>query len=302
MTCNLVRRCNLFALIVFVFTIFSSCDMRQSINQDLTTGAQSRGDGLSCQNVEIEINGKVESRNEFVYGEKVNLIFNDVQGLTKKNGKTFPGMSVYVVSNTSDTVLSEPDVLPEMVEGTTLFPLKLTAFFNALMEYKDGQEYTVHAKIWDRKGDGTFTYEMPFTIVPNDVLTIEENGLEFASIYLWDETEKLVVANKKVNQSSTLMLLLDEVKGMSVQNGMSFPALSLQIVDDSGNEILFNENLLSQFATTGVREVDLTEGQLHATITFTEGSISNPCKLKAVLSDLKSDKKIEVKGELVIQD
>ena len=38
-------------------------------------------------------------RNEFVFGEKVNLIFNNVSGLNNSDGKTFPELSMYIVKN-----------------------------------------------------------------------------------------------------------------------------------------------------------------------------------------------------------
>ncbi len=42
------------SLIIIIITC-SSCQFNQSVNTDLNTGAYSRGDGLGCEDVTIEI-------------------------------------------------------------------------------------------------------------------------------------------------------------------------------------------------------------------------------------------------------
>jgi hypothetical protein len=71
--------------------------LNQSVKIDLTTGAYSRGDGIGCEDVIIQINGDVDNRNEFIYGEKVKFIFNDITGLKRENGSVFPGLSMFIV-------------------------------------------------------------------------------------------------------------------------------------------------------------------------------------------------------------
>ena len=147
---------------------FNSCQFNQSVNTDLITGAYSRGDGIGIDDINIEINGKIEKRNEYVFGEKVNLIFNNINGLTKKENKTFPGLSMYIVKNEKDTVLSNPNLLKSLDNGTDLFPLQLRANFRTALPYQNEEKYKVFVNIWDKKGAGKVTYELPFTITEHD--------------------------------------------------------------------------------------------------------------------------------------
>jgi hypothetical protein len=78
-----VKRIKLLYLLVLTLA-FSACEFHQSVNKDLTTGAYSRGNGIGCDEVKIQVHGKFENRNKFIYGEKVNLFFNNVSGLIKK--------------------------------------------------------------------------------------------------------------------------------------------------------------------------------------------------------------------------
>jgi hypothetical protein len=89
--------------VVLVIVMCSSCQFNQSVNTDLSTGAYSRGDGIGCDDVFIEINGIVEKRNEYVFGEKVNLIFNNISGLISLENKTYPGLSIHIVPVAQDT-------------------------------------------------------------------------------------------------------------------------------------------------------------------------------------------------------
>ena len=50
-----------YSIISLVFIVMlTSCEFRQSVNKDLVTGANSRGNGLSCEEVLIEIDKTVE--------------------------------------------------------------------------------------------------------------------------------------------------------------------------------------------------------------------------------------------------
>ena len=46
--------------LIIVFIVFNSCQFNQSINKDFITGANSRGDGIGCEDVQIEINLKTQ--------------------------------------------------------------------------------------------------------------------------------------------------------------------------------------------------------------------------------------------------
>ena len=73
----------------------------------LANEGRSKDLAIEVTNARIDIYKKkmkheTDNRNEFVFGEKVNLVFNNVSGLTNSNGKTFPELSMYIVKNDID--------------------------------------------------------------------------------------------------------------------------------------------------------------------------------------------------------
>lgn len=286
--------------LISVLLILGSCQFSQSVNKDLTTGAYSRGDGLASDEVIMEVNGKVEKRNEFFYGEKVNLIFNNVNGFKKHDNKSHPELAIYIVKNEKDTVLSNFNLLKNLENGTDISPLQLQANFTTALPYQNNEKYKVYVEIGDKKGEGKFSYEMPFTIKENDLLAINNNELQYSNIYLWNENLKQPVVDKTVNADQLLILILNGVEGFELENGKAFPIFSLDITDANGNKIISSPNLLNQFEDDGVDPEDLKK-QLTAKINFTEGKINNPCKLIAKVKDKNSTKEINIKTQLIIQ-
>lgn len=285
--------------IIIVIITFSSCQFNQSVNKDLITGAYARGNGIGCDNVTIEISGKVEKRNEFFFGEEVNLIFNNIIGLTNSENKTYPGLSMHIVKNKKDTVLSKPNLLKSLNDGTDIFPLQLRANFVTALPYQNNEKYKVYIDIWDKKGDGKFTYEMPFKIKKNELLNINNNGIKYSNIYLWNETLKQPVFDKNVSSEHLFILILNDIEGLEINNEKVYPIFSMEIIDNHGNKILSNPNMLSDFENKGLDPKDL-KSQLTAKITFSEGKVNNPCRLIVKLKDKNSSKEINVTTELKI--
>jgi hypothetical protein len=295
---NQIQKIRTSSLLIFLIT-FSSCQFNQSVNTDLTTGAYSRGDGIGCDDVVIEINGEAKKRNEFIFGEKVNLIFGNISGLTSLDNKTYPGLSMHIVKNEKDTVLSNPNLLKSLNDGTDLFPLQLQANFTTALPYQNKEKYKVYVDIWDKKGDGKFTYELPFIIKENDLFNIENNGIEYSSIYLWNETLKQPVFENNVSSQHSFILILNDIQGLELTDEKVFPIFSLDLTDNNGNKILSNPNLLSVYEEVGVNPKDL-KSQVTAKLTFTKGKMNNPCRLNAKLKDKNSSKEINISTELNI--
>jgi len=286
------------SLIIAIVT-FSSCQFNKSVNTDLMTGAFSNGDGIGIDAIDIEINGTIEKRNEFVFGEKVNFIFHNVSGLTKEQNKVYPGLSMHIVKNEKDTVYSSSNLAISLKNGTDLIPLQLNASFTTALPYKNNEKYNIFIEIWDHKGDGKFNYELPITIKENDFINIKNNGIEYSNIYLWNETLKQVVLDKNISFEHQFILILDDIEGLELKNEKVFPVFSVDLIDNSGNKILSHPNILSNFETTGVNPLDLKK-QLTASITLSKGKINNPCRLIAKLKDKNSPKEIIITTEVHI--
>lgn len=286
-------------ILIIGFFIFNSCQFNQSVNTDLITGAYSRGNGIGTDDVNIEINGKIEKRNEYIYGEKVNFIFNNVSGLTSLNNKSYPGLSMYIVKNKKDTILSNSNLLKNLENGTDHSPLQLQANFTAALPFKNNEKYKLFINIWDKKGDGKFTYELPFSIKENNLLSIENKGIKYSNIYLWNETIKQPVFNKNISTNDLLILVFDNIDGLDIINDKVFPIFSIELTDNVGNKIISNPNLLENYINEGINPEDLKK-QLTAKLTFTKGVINNPCKLTVKLKDNNSSKEINIRTELKI--
>ncbi|WP_439183833.1 hypothetical protein [Carboxylicivirga taeanensis] len=295
-----MKKVKLFGLLLITL-VFNACEFNKSVNKDLTTGAYSRGDGIGCDEIKIQINGKIENRNKFIYGEKLNIIFNNISGLTKENGNVFPGLSMFIIKNKIDTVLQHQDLLSKMENGIDLSPLQLQANFITALTNKNNEKYQVYIKIWDKKGKGTFQYELPFSVKKSELLKINASNIDYTNIYLWDKTQKMVVINKEVSVKSTLMLILEGLNGLEIVDNKVYPSLSINITDQKGNQILSNPNILEQYKNEGVNYRAFKNGQIPVTITFTSGQINNPCQIKASLTDLNSERRIDITGELEIK-
>lgn len=281
--------------------VLGACEFNQSVEKNLTTGADSRGKGIGCASVTMEINGQNENRNVFVYGEKVIFLFNDVSGLTKEGGKVFPGLSMVIVKNQKDTVMSHSDLFADQKQGFDLDPLQLSAKFVSTLPFENQEKYKIYIKIWDKKGKGTFSYEMPFTVKKNELLQIKSNNLIYKDIYLWNEDLKEVVTDKKLNAKNTYFLILEEFSGMKQIDGNIYPAFSIELTDSKGNKIISNPNILQAYETVGFPSERFAKGQLPVTITFGSGQVNNPYTLSASLTDKKSDKRIDIQTKLEIK-
>jgi len=292
-------------IIIITATLFalliSSCQFNQSVSIDSTTGAFYKGDGLGCDGITMEINGKTDNRNNFIYGEKVNFIFNNVRGFKKEKNKSFPGLSIYIVKNDKDTILSNSNLLDNLKEGTELSPLQLNANFVCDLPSKNNEKYKILINIRDEKGDGTFSYEMPFTVKESNLLNIESQNIEYSKIYLWNESLKQPVLSNKTNKEDVLVLILEGLKGLEVKNGNVYPLFSIDLEDSRGSKIISNQNILSDFEFKGVNAEDFTRGQLPVILKFNDGQVYNPCKLTAQLTDKNSTKKLKITAELNIE-
>jgi len=285
---------------VSLFTLFlTACQFNQSMHKNIVTGSTSIGKGIGCNEITIMVNGKKQQRSVFTYGEKVHLSFNNITGLTKEGNKVFPELSMHIVKNGKDTVLANPNLL-NLNEGTDLIPLQLQTNFIAAVPFKNQEEYKVFIRIWDKQGDGTFTYELPFKVIEDKRLDIRSQGLDYSSIYLWDQTTGLVITDKHVQVQNTLFLILEGLKGLNTIDNHIYPSLAISIIDHAGNTLLSNTNILEEYKDSGIDSNQLSNGQLPVKIKFNPGQIVNPCQLSVSLTDTKSDKKIDIKTELEI--
>lgn len=286
--------------LLLALAIITSCNIKKSYNKDLNTGAVSIGDGISVGSTSKEVNGNISSKTTFVYGEKVDFIFDNVEGLTNINGKVFPGLSIYIVQNGKDTLMQSDDLLTEFDNGTDLTPLKLNAHFLSILPYNNGEKYMAYVNIFDKKGEGTFRYEFPFEVEANKYPDVKLNNASYNEIYLWDETTKLVISDGNININNQLALIIEHPDGFKEVDGRIYATMPFEIVDRNYRAIIKTEDVLG-LGTDGADANTFKTGQIPVTFNFTPGEITNPCYLKSTLIDRNSDSRIEISAELVIK-
>lgn len=279
--------------------LFTSCQFSQSVKKDLVTGAYYKGNGISTDGVEIAINGKKENKNNFVFGDKVTFTFNNVEGLKKVDGKIFPKLAMYVLENERDTVLTFPNLLDVSEEGSKLSPLQLS--IDLITALPIGDNYKVTVEILDSKDKGTLHYEMPFKVQRSDILQINAQGLAYDNIYLWNKNEDKTIIDNTVSQNEALLLNFEGLKGMQEIEGSVYPMLSMEITDSQGRKMFSSDNLLHKLTEEGIEPKDLEKGIIYGTIYFTQGAITNPCSIKAVLKDKNGDGSIVVTGNINVK-
>jgi len=290
---------NIFYYIIIILTCHS-CQFNQSVEKDLVTGAYSRGNGIGCEEITIEISDKIVRRNEFIHGEKVTIVFNNINGLVSKDNKLYPKMSIDIVQNEKDTINSNSNVLDHLKDGTAIKVLKLTTFFRTILPYKNGETYKAHIKISDENGDGTFTYILPFTVKKNELLKTETKDLNYTDIYLWDENEKQPVFQKNINAAHLLVIVFEGIDGLTLKNEKVYPIFSLDVVDNDNTKIISEANLFRNFEDVGI-DPEKIKQQISSEITFTKGTFNNPYTLIATVKDKYSDKQITTTTELNIE-
>jgi hypothetical protein len=289
-----------FYVILFSMVV-TGCHFSKSVNKDLITGLTSTGNGLTCEDVNLMVNDKRKVTSSFSYGEKANLVFNDVKGFKLDNGKAFPLMQILVTSLNGDTVLFADDLYSEYADGMDFTPLKLTADLTVATPIKSGSEYQLKVFIKDRKGSGTYTSKLKFSVGRNDKIKAEPSNVSYDEIYLFSVGEESgrVINDGKIKFGDAIYLMVEGLKGFKEEDNMVFPGLSLKGTDSGGSVIFNYEDLFSDFITTGISVSDFIT-RISAHFVIKESKINNLLHLDLVLWDRKSEAKLRIETDLIV--
>jgi len=271
------------------------------MNKDFITGMKTTGSGISVKEVYLEINDQKVKRTSYQYGEKVVVRCNGIDGFERKNGNAIVGLSVKIFnSKTKEVVESNSDLFKDNSEGFSEASLLITTNFNAAFPYQDDESYTIKIHIWDKEGKGTFEIEMPFTIVENKLLDVQPTGIDYSAVYIWDQQNARVISDNKVSTKQGVKVVLDGIEGLEVVDGLVYPGLSIELIDQKGVEIIKDTNLILANSENGLDPTLLKE-QLPVSLTFGQKKVSNPAKLKMVCFDMNSDRKLVIETELTLE-
>ena len=276
-----------------IISLAVSCNFRKSIKKDLTTGMTSRGDGLSCDDIYLTSDNEKINRNEFTFGEKIIINFNNVEGFTKTGQQAFPGMEMLLTNNAGDTLFYEPDLMEEVADPVTQEVLLLKGYLtigNPIFSNAK-ESYKVKVHIWDKKGKGTFDSELEFTVKPNPAITSTTNGITYNEIYLYDPATKACLTSGLIPQSRDILIIYDGLKGFKTDaNGLCNMGLLMEATDKTGRLILLEEDLLKDNPQPDPAN---SEEPFISTIAFTAGEkVQSPIHLKTVIWDKSGNGRI----------
>lgn len=284
-----------YALLFFCCQFCLSCQFNKSVHKDLTTGLYTTGDGLSAERVYLS-SGTVDiERSTFTYGEKILMVFDDMSGFKKHNGKVFPGMRLVVTSDVGDTVMQVMDLYSN-TEGFDNTPLVLQTDLIVAAPIHSGRTYTWHIGLWDKHGKGKFSASLDIKIIPNALLQVESN-VSFDEIYLFSRETGRVITDNTVASGEDTYLLFEGIAGFKTENNFVFPGLSLKLTDQNGNAILDYADLFEELTVTGVPQSDFNQ-LISAQLTIPRVSEETAVDCEAMLWDKKGDGKVKVTTKL----
>jgi hypothetical protein len=285
---------------ILIVMILSGCRFSKSVKKDLISGLTTTGSVLTCDDVYLSVNNERTTRNTFYYGEMIHLIFSDIQGFTRENGNSFPSMDILVTSTSGDTVLNANDLYSEYTSGMDYTPLELTADITIASPIRSGGHYTLLVSIKDKKGPGTYTSRLNFSVKANDRLKIETNGVSLNEAYLYSQGNNRIINDGKIKFDDNIYLIIEGLKGFKEENGMVFPGLSLNIIDSARNVILNIDDLFSEYDATGIAASDFTS-RVSAHFKLTGDQANNPLHCVMDIHDKKSNASVNVSTDLILE-
>jgi hypothetical protein len=290
---------NVISALLFL-VILPGCQFSKSVKKDLVSGLLTVGNGLSCDNVYLSVNDEKTERNTFIYGEEFLVNFNNIGGFKKDNDYVFPGMKLFVVSRTGDTVLQSLDLYSDYKTGIKLDPLLLTADIIVASPMKSKDEYTLHINIWDKKGKGNFSAKLDFKVKSNEKIITEASNVSFNEIYLYSKERGKVIPDNKIKFNENTFIIFEGLSGFKVENGMVFPGLSFKAKDNEGNIIMDYNDLFAEYEKSGFAVSDFNK-RVSSHFELTGSEFKNPLHCEMTIWDKKSDASVKAKAELVIE-
>ncbi len=290
---------NTFYVILFSIVI-AGCHFSKSVKKDFVSGLTSTGSGLTCEEVYLKVNDERTDRNSFIYGEVVNLVFEDVKGFKQENGKSFPKMQIIVNSLSGDTVFFADNLYSEYTEGMNFSSLQLTGDLTVAAPIKTGGEYLLTVTIKDRKGAGIYLSKLKFSVKGNDKIKIEPLNVSYNEVYLYSQGKNKVINDGMISFDDNIYILAEGIKGFKEENGLVFPGISFRGTDASGKAIFNYEDMFSDYSTTGIAVSDFNT-KISAHFKLTGSEFNNPLHAEIIIWDKKSSARMKISTDMTVK-
>ena len=150
-------------LTLIVLTLFIGCNFSKGVKKDLATGLSASYNGFAVTDVFLADNSdKRLSSNKIPLGSEIKIIADGVENYTVKEGKVFPGCSIWLTSKEGKELLFLPDAFSDLKEGKVLNEARaLKALLTTGDPMMAGEVYHFKAVFFDKlKKENTITAEV----------------------------------------------------------------------------------------------------------------------------------------------
>lgn len=282
-----------------VALIITGCNFSKETKKNLITRLTSAGNGLSCDDIVLKAGDEEISRSSFSYGEKLNILFNNIEGFVRESDKVFPGLRLVVADRKGDTIFQVTDLYAGYPEGVHYEPLLLTTDLTIAAPIHSGEDYTLLIRIWDKKGNGRLNMKLPFSVNPGDNMKTTVTGASFKEAYLFSGNRQEVLTDNDIAFNENIYFIIEGLTGFKEEHDLVFPGLSLRITDADRNIILDNENLFKEYSASGISPIAFAE-RVSCNFTLTGSEARNPVSCTVILWDQKSDARFTATAELTL--
>lgn len=280
--------------------VLTGCHFSKSVKKDFVSGLTTTGNLISCNDVFLSSGGKRTSEDNFIYGEKFTINYNDIRGFNRENGSVFPSMFLAVTDIKGDTVMNTEDLYSSYKDGLTFDPLKLVADLTVASPMQSGNEYNLSVSIRDRKGSGTYTSKFKFTVRHDDKIVADTENVKYDELYLFSRGNNKVITDGRIKFNDEVYMIIEGLKGFKEENGFVFPGLSLTGTDSENNKILNYSDMFSEYSEKGLSESDFSSRvSTHFKLQGTK--FNNPLHVELVIWDKKGNSKIKAKTDMIVE-
>jgi hypothetical protein len=210
-----------------------------------------QSNGITATKDYLQVDNITSLEKEFVSGSEVHYLLEGVSGFSIKDDKALFGCSMVVMDqSTNKEILHYDDLFADSGDGYSkddASQLNFTLSIGTPMIV--GGKYRWKLRLWDKRGKGDLTAEMPFTVVEGkDLVGIKttSKGLAPAKVYIVSNGS-LKSTDVKVGQKLTMYF--EGLTGYAVQPDTTVGmGASMMVVDKDGANVLeysdlFKDNL-----------------------------------------------------------
>ncbi|MFN5418179.1 MAG: hypothetical protein ACK5B9_14070 [Flavobacteriia bacterium] len=267
--------------------ILNSC--QNSVETNLSSGNSIKlsSEGMTCEEVEILVNGEKRDLEEYQYGDKISLNFINVEGLKRVGGKAFPGLKLLITNIKGDTMLFLKDVY-ENTEGQKFDPMTLVADITAANPMFSGNKFLANLDFWDKKGDAKLHAEFRFSTNSNELIGVKSKNISYKEIYIYSEKNQKVISDNLFENDDKIYFILEGLEGFKVQDGLVFPGCMIEVKNKAGEVILHEDNMLQLYYDNGINFENVYE-KIYFSLNDVALKSSNELFVHALFIDRLSD-------------